>query len=420
MLSKFEWHPFSISSPPEEDDISCHVRSLGDWTKRLYDFFNNNPSEPTQEYRLQEDGRKSTYPNKVRFCDDVNQNQTSTEFFDEEADKYSCVVKMNGVPGGTDKIEDVKAAADDDKKSPLPTGLSEVIEEQKHDDSADDSDSVMTTKSPLLLGKKSKEAASKRKIFQEMGVRKKTRSFSISGHRSDFPDTVSMQTSFEICDNEVRVVSKVTEDAESLRVYIDGPYGTPTRRVFQAEHAVLVATGIGITPFASVIQSILHRYRRCKTSCPRCNISWPVDETLKTVLTLRKVDIIWINREQRNFEWFASLLSELEAEMGDDQRYKEFVNIHLYMTSEPCESALQDLALQAALDQMCKHSTSDVITGLRTRTKLGRPNWDEVFSQIRDENMGKVNVFFCGPNKMAANLKKKCVKYQFAFCKEIF
>ena len=44
----------------------------------------------------------------------------------------------------------------------------------------------------------------------------------------------------------------------------------------------------------------------------------------------------------------------------------------------------------------------------------------QVFSQIHDENMGKVNVFFCGPNKMAANIKAKCVQYQFTFCKEVF
>ena len=41
--------------------------------------------------------------------------------------------------------------------------------------------------------------------------------------------------------------------------YIDGPYGTPTRRIFASEHAVLIGAGIGITPFASILQSIMHR-----------------------------------------------------------------------------------------------------------------------------------------------------------------
>lgn len=36
-LSVWEWHPFSLSSSPNEKAVSVHVRVLGDWTKRLYD-----------------------------------------------------------------------------------------------------------------------------------------------------------------------------------------------------------------------------------------------------------------------------------------------------------------------------------------------------------------------------------------------
>ena len=48
----------------------------------------------------------------------------------------------------------------------------------------------------------------------------------------------------------------------SLQVFIDGPFGAPTNLIFHAQHAVLIGTGIGVTPFASILQSIMHRYRR--------------------------------------------------------------------------------------------------------------------------------------------------------------
>ncbi len=35
-LSALEWHPFTITSGPEEKTITVHIRSDGDWTKRLY------------------------------------------------------------------------------------------------------------------------------------------------------------------------------------------------------------------------------------------------------------------------------------------------------------------------------------------------------------------------------------------------
>lgn len=42
--------------------------------------------------------------------------------------------------------------------------------------------------------------------------------------------------------------------------FLDGPYGTPSRRIFTSEHAVLIGAGIGITPFASILQSIMFRW----------------------------------------------------------------------------------------------------------------------------------------------------------------
>jgi NADPH oxidase 1 len=37
-------------------------------------------------------------------------------------------------------------------------------------------------------------------------------------------------------------------------VRIDGPYGGPTEDVFNVEVAVLIGTGIGVTPFASILK----------------------------------------------------------------------------------------------------------------------------------------------------------------------
>lgn len=37
-ISKREWHPFTITSCPEEEVLSVHVRGLGNWTRRLHDY----------------------------------------------------------------------------------------------------------------------------------------------------------------------------------------------------------------------------------------------------------------------------------------------------------------------------------------------------------------------------------------------
>ncbi|XP_012306769.1 NADPH oxidase 5-like isoform X2 [Aotus nancymaae] len=60
----------------------------------------------------------------------------------------------------------------------------------------------------------------------------------------------------------------------NIKCYIDGPYGTPTRRIFASEHAVLIGAGIGITCFASILQSIMYRHQKRKRVCPNCQHSW--------------------------------------------------------------------------------------------------------------------------------------------------
>jgi len=41
-IAKYEWHPFTISSAPEEDFVSMHIRIVGDWTNDLWTLLNQN------------------------------------------------------------------------------------------------------------------------------------------------------------------------------------------------------------------------------------------------------------------------------------------------------------------------------------------------------------------------------------------
>ncbi|KAE8684007.1 Respiratory burst oxidase [Hibiscus syriacus] len=38
-VSPFEWHPFSLTCGPEDDYLSVHIRTLGDWSYQLYGLF---------------------------------------------------------------------------------------------------------------------------------------------------------------------------------------------------------------------------------------------------------------------------------------------------------------------------------------------------------------------------------------------
>uniref|UniRef100_A0A4W4FI55 NADPH oxidase, EF-hand calcium binding domain 5 n=1 Tax=Electrophorus electricus TaxID=8005 RepID=A0A4W4FI55_ELEEL len=281
VIAKYEWHPFTISSAPEQQDIMwLHVRSMGQWTNRLYEYFQSE-SQTTSTKRL-------------------------------------------------------------------------------------------------------------------------TASLRNRHHQTQTLITAKLSENHRFC---------------NIKCYVDGPYGTPTRQIFASEHAVLIGAGIGITPFASILQSIIYRMR--KQNCPNCSYSWCA--TIKdSEMNLRKVDFIWINRDQKSFEWFVSLLTKLEMDQADEEPEGRFLEMHMYMTSALSKNDMKAIGLQMALDLLAKKEKRDSITGLRTRTQPGRPEWRKVFQKVSEEKKGKVHVFYCGSPALAKVIKAHCEQFGFSFYKENF
>ncbi|CAA6653519.1 unnamed protein product [Spirodela intermedia] len=45
-ISAFEWHPFSLTSAPDEEHLSVHIRTLGDWSCQIYSLFREGGGFP--------------------------------------------------------------------------------------------------------------------------------------------------------------------------------------------------------------------------------------------------------------------------------------------------------------------------------------------------------------------------------------
>ncbi|XP_078099558.1 NADPH oxidase 2 [Sander vitreus] len=51
-VSRLEWHPFTLTSAPEEDYFSAHIRIVGDWTQALYEACGGDKTEPQEAWKL--------------------------------------------------------------------------------------------------------------------------------------------------------------------------------------------------------------------------------------------------------------------------------------------------------------------------------------------------------------------------------
>ena len=84
------------------------------------------------------------------------------------------------------------------------------------------------------------------------------------------------------------------------------------------------------------------------------------------------------------------MLAQLEMEQTAVGSFENFLEMQMYMTSALTKNDMKALGLQMALEILYRKEKRDVVTGLKTRTQAGRPNWDEVTIMIKFVNFSMV------------------------------
>jgi respiratory burst oxidase len=203
-------------------------------------------------------------------------------------------------------------------------------------------------------------------------------------------------------------------------IYIDGPVGAPAQDYARYREVVLIGAGIGVTPFASILRSIMHQWESYR--CEHCrHVRFPPS------FQLRKIYFIWITREQEALSWFANTMNQL-SEMDTENR----LEIHNYFTSVKDKKAIAPL--QALQNFIHETEGEDIISGLHTkqRTHFGRPDWKKELERVaanhrqqfgshddgmtddedEDENeREEIGVFFCGPKPLGNVIHNECARF---------
>lgn len=90
-----------------------------------------------------------------------------------------------------------------------------------------------------------------------------------------------------------------------------------------------------------------------------------------------------------------SLLSQLEIEQNEQCGFDRFLDMHMYMTSALRKTDIKAIGLQMALDVIHKKEKRDLITGLKTRTQAGRPDWDMVTMYVTGKLSQSATLLLC-------------------------
>eukprot|EP00803_Ostreobium_quekettii_P007709 evm.model.scf_293.5 EVM.evm.TU.scf_293.5 scf_293:83743-88253(+) len=216
----------------------------------------------------------------------------------------------------------------------------------------------------------------------------------------------------------IRPVAGGTEYVQErfpFRVFVDGPFGAPAQDHNQYSVMILVGAGIGVTPMASVLNDLLDKMRQFR--CQRCGAT-------SDAFTVKQVYFYWTVRLRMESIWFKHLLEAISEEDTDN-----LLQINIHVTSIRKANDVRVMLLRLAQKAKADQEGGDAVSTLQTRaiTHFGRPNWDEVFTNVKRTHPEESNigVFYCGPNPLAKVLAAQVKKHSdqrvtFDFMKESF
>ncbi|KAJ2080510.1 hypothetical protein H4R24_003030 [Coemansia sp. RSA 988] len=371
-ISMLEWHPFTLTSAPEEDELSVHIWIGGGWTRKLVQLFQESAVTTLPAGK----GGHHMDADKMYMQSDEQGASKATGLTAQLNNARDAPADPSN-PGTLKTLADQELLmhhlrGEIDPESGLPKAGVKSQFNRRQSDASRRPWSRVGRNSIVLLDRLPPEV-----------------DFRLSGAAAPMSNTARV-------DNMQPLIKLPT-------IMVDGPYGSPTQQVFDYENIVLVAGGIGVTPMSSVLKSLYYQLTERPHECK-----------------VRKVYFVWVCRDVQALEWFQDLLAALDEEdIGD------ILEIRTYLTGIMPVEQIRNIALYQ------DPNGPDAVTGLfRSPTYYGRPNFDSIFEDIGRRTPGaEIGVFFCGPKPMGRSLRKisrkwtneyKYTNTKFVFHKENF
>ncbi len=152
------------------------------------------------------------------------------------------------------------------------------------------------------------------------------------------------------------------DDSTNIVVDIRGPFASPAARVTKEDQWLMVAGGIGITPFLGLLHTMLFHSS-----------------------TIKQFHLIWVLRDNKLLTWLEPFLTSPIFNR---------VTLHIYLTRDNNNNELPDW--------LAKEQSNERISLLHER-----PNWENLFTKIAQE-LQQPHCFVCGPNAMTNAVKVHC------------
>ncbi|XP_024941006.1 dual oxidase isoform X3 [Cephus cinctus] len=176
---------------------------------------------------------------------------------------------------------------------------------------------------------------------------------------------------------------------EHPKIQIEGPFGGGNQDWYKFEVAVMVGGGIGVTPYASMLNDLVFGTSTNRYSGVAC----------------KKVYFLWICPSHKHFEWFIDVLRDVERKDVTD-----VLEIHIFITQFFHKFDLRTTMLYICENHFQRLSKKSIFTGLRAINHFGRPDMTSFlkFVQKKHSYVSKIGVFSCGPRPLTKSVMSAC------------
>ncbi|CAG0912911.1 unnamed protein product, partial [Notodromas monacha] len=173
------------------------------------------------------------------------------------------------------------------------------------------------------------------------------------------------------------------------KIRLEGPFGGGNQDWYKFEVAVMVGGGIGVTPYASILNDLVFGTSTNRYSGVAC----------------KKVYFLWICPSHKSFEWFIDVLRDVEK-----KDVTNVLEIHIFITQFFHKFDLRTTMLYICENHFQRLSRRSMFTGLRAVNHFGRPDMTAFlkFVQKKHAYVSKIGVFSCGPRPLTKSIMAAC------------
>ncbi|KAJ8649104.1 hypothetical protein MRB53_002127 [Persea americana] len=189
----------------------------------------------------------------------------------------------------------------------------------------------------------------------------------------------------------------VTSDADNMKhipIAVEGPYGPPLIYYQRYDSLLLIAGGIGITPFISILREVDSRNKNSKS--------------------ITRMQLIYVVKTLHDI----SMLNSVSTPLLNQSTGKGYLKLKMFVTQEEeCSTSVRDLLQEMSQEKAI--GTEQQSVGAPEEHEIHfrqRPNFEDIFSKFPMQMEGsKIGVLVCGPDSMQQSVAWCCKHYSKSF-----